>query len=134
MEKAELERFRVILEARLEQLGLPFRARSAIAVESLLDDECVAANWKAVTIRVLQSQTDERHLIERALHRITLGTFGECSNPNCEEPIAPARLKAIPWAPFCAKCQTAAEQAVPVQSRGTGASIGYSRSTAEELP
>jgi DnaK suppressor protein len=64
------------------------------------------------TKELLFSQsTNERNtlkLIEEALERIQDGSFGECL--NCGEDIQPKRLEAIPWAPYCIKCQELQEQ------------------------
>ncbi len=43
------------------------------------------------------------HTIEQALSRIAEGTFGECG--RCGNEIGGARLSAIPWAPYCVRCQ-----------------------------
>ena len=40
--------------------------------------------------------------IEAALKRIAEGRYGVCS--RCGEPIAPARLTAVPWAATCVDC------------------------------
>ncbi len=42
-------------------------------------------------------------LIEDALERITLGTYGRCS--ECGKPIEYKRLSAVPWARLCVNCQ-----------------------------
>src|SRR5215207_8702004 len=42
-------------------------------------------------------------LVEAALDRLEAGTFGRCR--RCGEPIAPARLEALPWAANCIGCQ-----------------------------
>ncbi|HMG32444.1 MAG TPA: TraR/DksA family transcriptional regulator [Blastocatellia bacterium] len=64
------------------------------------------------TKELLFSQsTSERNtlkLIEEALDRITDGEFGECV--NCGEDISAKRLEAIPWAPYCIRCQELQEQ------------------------
>jgi RNA polymerase-binding protein DksA len=44
----------------------------------------------------------ELALIEHALARMESGTYGTCA--RCEEPIAPARLKALPAAELCIRC------------------------------
>ncbi|MFC3075808.1 TraR/DksA family transcriptional regulator [Shinella pollutisoli] len=44
----------------------------------------------------------ELEAIEAALDRIAAGTFGVCA--KCGEPIAEARLKAVPHAALCAEC------------------------------
>ena len=38
-----------------------------------------------------------------ALHRIETDHYGIC--PECEEPISPKRLDAVPWARYCVACQ-----------------------------
>ena len=50
-------------------------------------------------------QTDAKILqaIEEALWRIEKGTYGMCR--DCGEPIAPARLNAIPWTRVCITCK-----------------------------
>src|ERR1043165_6865146 len=64
------------------------------------------------TKELLFSQsTSERNtlkLIEEALARIQDGSYGECL--NCGEDIQQKRLDAIPWAPYCIKCQELQEQ------------------------
>ena len=42
-------------------------------------------------------------LVEAALARLEAGTFGTCL--RCGNPIAPARLEALPWAAYCIDCQ-----------------------------
>jgi len=41
--------------------------------------------------------------VEEALLRSREGTYGICQ--ECEEPISPKRLQALPWAKFCVRCQ-----------------------------
>ena len=41
--------------------------------------------------------------VAAALQRIEDGDFGMCL--ECEEPISPKRLAAVPWASYCLKCQ-----------------------------
>lgn len=50
--------------------------------------------------------SNEREILQKidsALKRITDKSFGTCV--ECEKPISAARLKAIPYAPTCLKCQ-----------------------------
>ena len=49
------------------------------------------------------------HEVDAALARITAGTYGHCA--ACGEPIAEARLEALPWAALCIGCQRTAGQA-----------------------
>jgi RNA polymerase-binding transcription factor len=41
--------------------------------------------------------------VEGAIGRLEAGTYGTCV--RCGEPIAPARLEALPWAAHCIDCQ-----------------------------
>lgn len=52
-----------------------------------------------------QADTNRRKLrtIEQALSRIAAGTFGECA--SCGNEIGGARLRVIPWALYCVRCQ-----------------------------
>jgi DnaK suppressor protein len=43
--------------------------------------------------------------IADALHRIDQGAYGVCM--ECDEPISPKRLDAVPWARYCVACQEA---------------------------
>jgi DnaK suppressor protein len=64
-----------------------------------------ASGNNEVHIQLKLKQTDAKILqaIEEALHRIDKGTYGICR--DCGEPIAPARLNAIPWTRVCIKCK-----------------------------
>jgi DnaK suppressor protein len=47
-------------------------------------------------------------LIDQALADIDAGRYGVCV--ECEEPIAPKRLKALPFASRCVECQARSER------------------------
>ena len=57
------------------------------------------------TSQLKLKQTDAKILqaIEEALQRIEKGTYGICR--DCGEPIADARLNAIPWTRVCITCK-----------------------------
>lgn len=46
--------------------------------------------------------------VEAAIERVEKGSYGRCA--NCGEPIAAARLEAVPWARYCIFCQELLEQ------------------------
>ncbi|MCM8784883.1 MAG: TraR/DksA family transcriptional regulator [Candidatus Omnitrophica bacterium] len=46
--------------------------------------------------------------IDLAIKKIKEGTYGKCD--NCKQPISKERLKALPYARFCIKCQTEREK------------------------
>jgi DnaK suppressor protein len=58
-----------------------------------------------VALLVMESETLKR--IDEALRRLNDGTYGVCA--SCEEPIAEARLQALPFAVRCRDCQERAE-------------------------
>src|SRR5438874_6928364 len=63
-----------------------------------------ASGNNEVHIQLKLKQTDAKILqaIEEALRRIDGGTYGICK--DCGEPIAEARLTAIPWTRSCIAC------------------------------
>jgi len=64
-----------------------------------------ASGNNEVHIQLKLKQTDAKILqaIEEALGRIDKGTYGVCR--DCGEPIADARLRAIPWTRVCITCK-----------------------------
>jgi DnaK suppressor protein len=64
-----------------------------------------ASGNNEVHIQLKLKQTDAKILqaIEEALGRIEQGTYGVCR--DCGEPIAEARLDAIPWTRVCISCK-----------------------------
>jgi DnaK suppressor protein len=64
-----------------------------------------ASGNNEVHIQLKLKQTDAKILqaIEEALRRIDQGTYGICR--DCGEPIAEARLRAIPWTRVCITCK-----------------------------
>ncbi|MEQ1574322.1 MAG: TraR/DksA C4-type zinc finger protein [Vicinamibacterales bacterium] len=64
-----------------------------------------ASGTNEVHIQLKLKQTDAKILqaIEGALQRVEDGTYGICR--DCGEPIAAARLTAIPWTRVCIACK-----------------------------
>jgi DnaK suppressor protein len=64
-----------------------------------------ASGNNEVHIQLKLKQTDAKILqaIEEALVRMEKGTYGICR--DCGDPIAPARLEAIPWTRVCIACK-----------------------------
>ena len=64
-----------------------------------------ASGNNEVHIQLKLKQTDAKILqaIEEALHRMERGIYGICR--DCGDPIAPARLEAIPWTRVCISCK-----------------------------
>ena len=66
-------------------------------------DRSAAANEEEISIQLKQTDTKLLRAIEDALLRVENGTYGICV--DCEEEIAPARLKAVPWTKVCITCK-----------------------------
>lgn len=60
-------------------------------------------------LRLLQGRVRE------ALDRLEQGSYGHCL--SCGQPIAPERLKAVPWTEHCLDCQEEEEAAHPNRPR-----------------
>ncbi len=110
MTKNELNKFKEILESRLEELSGVLRNREAIAIEKSPDalDEVQHAAERELAIRNLDRESNLLRNVRAALRRIEDGTFGVCM--HCEEDISPKRLAAVPWSPYCIKCQELADR------------------------
>jgi DnaK suppressor protein len=109
MTKAEMNRFRAILTAKVAELGRFTRHRDGIAVERSADqlDEIEAAALCALAVCNLDRESNQLRNARAALRRIEEGSFGMCQ--GCDENIHPKRLAAVPWAQFCVRCQKASD-------------------------
>ena len=109
MTKSELNKFKQILEAKKAELSAVLMRRDEIAIEKSPDaiDEVTRAAERELAIRNLDRESNLMKNVRAALRRIDDGSFGVCA--HCEEDISPKRLAAVPWAPFCIKCQEAAD-------------------------
>jgi len=101
---------RTLLAARarlVQELGIAIQPPSQMTYGS----------QAAAATQVFEQQRDlalrdrsqaQLELVETALARLGAGTFGRCL--RCGEPIAPARLEALPWAANCIDCQAAIDR------------------------
>jgi len=110
MTKSELEKYRTVLEAKKAELAANLRNREDIAIEKTPDaiDEVQLAGERELAIRNLDRESNLLRNVMAALSRIADGSYGTCM--HCEEEISTKRLNAVPWAPFCIKCQEAADR------------------------
>jgi DnaK suppressor protein len=109
MERAELYRYKALLEKKYEELKQTVQKREGITIERAADiiDELQSVVERERAITTLDRFTRQLREVEAALSRIREGTFGYCV--ECEEPISVTRLKAVPWASLCLRCQQAAD-------------------------
>ena len=107
MTQNELNRFQVILRARVGELEGLLRQRDGITIERSADEleEIQQASDRALAICNLDRESNQLRNARAALRRIRDGSFGTCQ--QCDEEISLKRLVAIPWAPFCIACQEA---------------------------
>ena len=68
-----------------------------------------ATHDSEIAVAVAERQARQLAQIDRALADFDAGRYGICQ--DCEEPIAPARLKVLPFATRCVTCQAAQEGA-----------------------
>jgi DnaK suppressor protein len=110
MTKTELERYKKVLEAKQAELSAGLRNRESIAIEKTPDalDEVQLAGERELAIRNLDREANLLRNVRGALARIADGSYGICM--HCEEEIKQKRLEAVPWAPFCIRCQEAADR------------------------
>src|SRR5246127_5326872 len=110
MTKTELNKYREILEAKQAELTQVLRNRDAIAIEKSPDalDEVQHAAERELAIRNLDRESNLLRNVRAALRRIEEDGFGVCL--HCEEDISPKRLAAVPWTPYCIRCQEIADR------------------------
>jgi len=125
MTKADLEFCRKTLEACLKNT-VPGDAGESIRVNPVADlaDMTREAAERDLAIELLDRDSALVRRLRSALDRIQDGSYGICL--ECGEEIAPRRLKAMPWAELCLRCQERAEVAA-VRSRPVSAYLGFRR-------
>ena len=100
---------RNMLTGNIDSIGDAYGSRdgerdSASGDEADLGSESVAQEF---ALSLLQNESGVVQKIDAAIARLDNGDFGFCE--ECEEPIAKARLEAIPWTTNCVECQRKAE-------------------------
>jgi len=106
----ELRTFKKTLEAKRTELERLLRNREAIAIDKSPDtfDELQYATEREMAIRKLDRESNLLRNVRGALRRFEEGGFGVCR--QCEQDISPKRLEAVPWTPFCIRCQEMADR------------------------
>jgi DnaK suppressor protein len=111
MEANQLKTFLRVLKAQqtaaVHGLG---EGKGIMAVERSPDemDQTERAAEQELAIQGLNRRSKLLQNIQAALRRIEDRTFGRCI--HCEEAIAQKRLAAVPWTPFCIRCQEAIDR------------------------
>src|SRR5262245_28201503 len=110
MTKTEQNKFKNILESKRSELEKVVSNRDAIAIEKSPDalDEVQHAAERELAIRNLDRESSLLRNVRASLRRINDDSFGICV--HCEEEISPKRLAAVPWTPYCIRCQEIADR------------------------
>jgi DnaK suppressor protein len=106
---AATKRRKAALEADLRDLGRPFAQRDELQLEYFADpiDQVTSAADREIVVDRLNDRTRRIREIQDALAKFTDGSYGVCE--QCEYPITPKRLDAVPSARLCVRCQSQAE-------------------------
>ena len=110
MNKTDIEKYKVMLEAKQAELSAGLRNREDIAIEKTPDalDEVQLAGERELAIRNLDRESNLLRNVKGALMRVADGSYGICL--HCEEEIKVKRLDAVPWTKYCIRCQEAADR------------------------
>jgi DnaK suppressor protein len=71
-------------------------------------DAAIATEQSELRSQMASFESRELAQVESALDRIRQGRYGRCD--NCDKPIAPMRLKALPYATECIHCARTGER------------------------
>ena len=93
------------LRAKMAELLSQQRDSNALKIESAADpfDQIQASAERDLLVGLLNHDARLREDLRHAFELMEKGSYGRCE--ECEGSIAPARLKAIPWARCCVRCQ-----------------------------
>ena len=105
MTEADVNKYRAVLTAKREEImgALPRREDIWIVQSNEQIEMVQLAGQREFAACVLEREAKSLLQISAALKRIDDGEFGVCL--DCEEPISPKRLSAVPWAGYCLHCQ-----------------------------
>jgi DnaK suppressor protein len=116
MDKKKLDYFRKRLESRQVELRrMVTRTEQdgrTVDEDSAQDIADRAASSYTKEFLFHQSNNDRQllQMVEGALERLRLGSFGECI--SCGKEINAKRLEAVPWTRHCIECQEKLEQGI----------------------
>ena len=120
MIQADHRMAREILEAHLKAASSSHRFSDSIRIQQVADpvDMTQEAAERDVAVQLLDRESALARRIRSAIGRTHDGSYGLCL--DCEEEIAPKRLKAVPWAELCIHCQEKADDLTSQRGRMPG--------------
>jgi DnaK suppressor protein len=109
MINTDLKLVRLILESKLKESASGREWGESIQIHQAADplDMTQEAAERDVAVQILDCESARVRRLRSAIERIDDRSYGVCL--ECEEEIAPKRLKAIPWAELCISCQERAD-------------------------
>ena len=107
-----MEAIRHELESHLKRATPNKGVRESIRIHQVADplDMTQEASERDLAIANLDRGTEVVRRLRAAIDRVDEGTYGVCLEWG--EKIAPNRLKAIPWAELCIRCQAASDNSL----------------------
>ena len=111
MSKSNLDKIKEKLIAERELLMTKLKGNDLSVDDAETPDPVdLAVRNYSKNVMLAVSENDSRQLIfiNESLERISDKEYGACQ--NCEKPINPKRLNAVPWARYCLNCQELLEQ------------------------
>ena len=103
-----LERRMGILKSFDEEIAAPQEEDLMSVVVGDMADLAQGLSENDMFFRLAEVESRELSQIDKALKKIHEGTYGVCE--SCRENISPARLKALPFANKCIRCQEEEER------------------------
>jgi DnaK suppressor protein len=105
MNGIDLKQYKAVLMTLREAMVRKAKQREAIwvAQSNELMETAQLAVGRDFAIRALELENRCLRQVDAALKRIEDVEFGTCL--ECEGPISPKRLAAVPWATYCLRCQ-----------------------------
>ena len=105
-----LELLRQVLKSKIDESAATTGLRDSIRIHQVADpfDMTQQAAEREMAMQNLHRGAALGRQLRSAIDRLDDGSYGICL--QCEEPISPKRLKAVPWAEFCISCQEKADQ------------------------
>jgi len=122
LDKKTLKEFKKLLIARKEEINEEINhissdtlkqsqkeASGDISGYTLHMADVATDNYdREFSLGLASNERDILHMIDYALDKIKDGSFGFCE--ECNKPITKTRLKAVPYAKLCIKCQETKEK------------------------
>ncbi len=121
-QKKELDEFKKVILKRKDQLieGIQTISENTLKTSQKdaagdisgysyhMADQATDTFDREFSLGLASNEREMVHELDEALNRMDEGTYGICE--SCKTPIAKARLKAVPYARMCVKCQQAKEK------------------------